>query len=402
MEKEYRVSVFGKVFYGVCVTCLLVSVILLMISKSPSNHLNYLFPIFICVVCGLVLVNLFQSRVILTQDSVTRKRAFCSKSLFFNEIKGVRISSRVIVIEPFDNSIGNMSITNYNDLANHEELVDQLRERFTDLNETELNLSLEQLKNSAVLGATEHERKVKLNRMKQIAITYNLWGLVLFGLLFFVRNIYWSVWVGMLYPLLGVGVMKFSYGLIKFGSDSENKPINGIFLGLSMPVIILFLTGIEEFNILSVITLVPVNIFIASILFFLLYTVGLNKSAVRRYNQLIIMAILSVLFGVGSAITINCVYDRSNVEKFKATIADKHITVGKSTHYVLTVYSWKKDDKLRELAVSKNGYNDVHIGGTVNIFVRKGLLGIPWFYFQLIPTPPVPAGLNSGNSPIPR
>lgn len=113
MEQEYKVGIFEKLFYGLLVSGLAIFFTFLMLSKPQENKAIYLFPLFMILLCILVLINLFKSKVIITSNSITRERAFYSKTLNFEDIKGVRIESKIVFIEPLDASRPKLKISNY-------------------------------------------------------------------------------------------------------------------------------------------------------------------------------------------------------------------------------------------------------------------------------------------------
>jgi hypothetical protein len=131
MEQEYKVGLFGKVFYGLAAGGVLFffAFLLTMPEKDKIIYLVLSVPIIILL---LILINIFTSKVIVTYTSITRQRLFYNRTLKFADIKGVRIESKVIFIEPLDASTPQVRISNYDDLAKSEELTKWLREKFTD------------------------------------------------------------------------------------------------------------------------------------------------------------------------------------------------------------------------------------------------------------------------------
>jgi hypothetical protein len=402
MEQQYKIGIFGRLFYGLCASGLVIFFTFLMFSKSQENKAIYLFPLLMILLCVLVLINLFKSKVIITSNSITRERVFYSKTLNFEDIKGCRIGSKLIVIEPIDALTSNLRISNYSDFANYEILTDWIRGKFIDLDKIDLERENEELLHDTTLGSTENEREEKLSKARQVAIAYTVWGFIMFFVLLWIRNSYASLLVGVLYPILGIIIMKFSFGLIKFLNNSQKSIYSGIGIGFCMPILILFITSIAEYEVLSFTKALPIATVIAIILFVLLYNVGINKTTGSITGQIVFILIISSLFGFGSTVVTNCLFDKSVPTEFKTTVVDEYISSGKGAHYHLKLNPWKSDQNVREIDVSESTYEKTPIGSPVIIEEKKGFFNIPWFDFKIDPTPPAPADLNNGSYPIPR
>jgi hypothetical protein len=402
MEQEYKVGLFGKIFYGIVAGGMAGFFGFMIISHPQDNKAVYLIGLLPIIICLLILVNLFKSKVIITSTSITRERVFYNKTLNFEDVKGARVGQKVIVIEPEEASLGKLRISNYSDFANSEELANRIGTMFLDLDKADLDKEKEVLLSDNSLGYTVEERESKINKMGQIAIAYTVWGFIMFFLLLFIRNNYLSFWVGVLYPLLGIVIMKFSNGLIKFVSDSKRSSYLGISIGFSMSVIILFVLAIAEFEVISFTNALPVAAVIAIALFILLYSVGINKTKASVKGQSVFMVIISLFYGFGNTVVANCLFDKSKPAKFQTQVVDEYISSGKGAHYHLKLNPWLPGQNIREVDVSEKSYYKTPVGSTVFIYEKKGLLNIPWFDFELDPTPPVPAGSNNGNSPAPR
>lgn len=401
MEQEYKVGLFGKIFYGLAAGGVAVFFAFLLIAHPKGIALS-LFLVLPIIALLLILINLFKSKVIVTDDSITRQRLFYTRTLNFADIKGVRIESKIIFIEPLDASYSQIKISNYDDLAKSEELTKWLREKFTDLDKVDREKEKEALLNDDSLGFTPVEREAKISKMRQIAIAYNIWGFVMCLILIFIRNSSVSFWTGALYPLFGIAIMRFSNGLIKFVGASQRSLHMGIFLGLAMSVINVLITAIVEYKVLSFVNAWPIVAAITVVLFILLYSTGINKTEGVAKGQIIAMVITSFIYGFGNTIVINCLFDKSAPANFKTTVVDEYISSGKGAHYHLKLKPWLPGQDIKTVDISEKSYYKTPVGSTVFIYQKKGLLNIPWFDFELNPTPPVPADSNNGNSQAPR
>lgn len=388
MERVYKVGLFGKIFYGLITGGMILSFSYLVISKPPHDSGMYFFILIPILICLCILINLFKSKVIVTDISITRTRIFYNKTLNFEDIKGVRIESKIIFIEPLDASYAQLKISNYDGLANSEELTKWLREKFTDLDKVDLEKEKEALLNDNSLGYSPEEREAKISKMRQIAIAYNIWGFVMCFILMFVRNNSLSFWTGAIYPLLGVVIMRFSSGLIKFVGASQRSLHMGIFLGLLMSVINVFIVAIAGYELLSSANAWPIVAAITVALFILFYITGINKIEGVAKGQIVAMLVTSFIYAFGNTIVINCLFDRSAPISFTTTVADKYVSSGKGAHYHLKLNPWMPNGKIREVDVSREEYEKAPIGSSIIIYEKKGLFHIPWFDFKVDPEPP--------------
>jgi hypothetical protein len=402
MEQEYKVGLFGKIFYGLLAGGALVFFSFLLISKPQNSALIYLIFLIPALFCLAVLINLFKSRVIITDTSITRERLFYNKTLNFTEIKGVRVSSRLIVIEPVDASLGNLRISNYDYLTNDDDLVRYINTKFTNLNKQDIEKEKELFLQDEALGRTEQEREAKMDKIRQIGIAYIVWGFIMCFTLIFVRSDYASLLVGMLYPVVGIILMKLSFGLIKFIGNSQKSHRLGIAVGLCMPVGLVFITAVVNYNLSALSSAIYIAVVLGIALFVLLFNVGVNNACGNVVAQGVFMLIMSVLYSVGSTIIINCLFDSSTPVTFRTMVGDEYTTTGKGPHYHLRLNPWKPGQDVTWIDVSRKEYEQSPIGSPVTIGEKKGLFNIPWFTYTLDPPPMAPVGSNNENFPIPK
>jgi hypothetical protein len=387
MEQEYKVGLFGKIFYGLTVGGLLIVFSLVVIATLPEKpvYLVFLIPILMCFV---VLINIFKSKVIITDSDITRIRIFYNKTLNFADIKGVRIESKIIFIESVDSSHTQVKISNYDSFGKSEELAKWLSERFIDLDEMDRKTEEEALLNDNTLGFTPKEREAKISKMKQIAMAYNILGGVVPFILLFTNYNNWIFFMGFLFPLLGLVLMKFSGDLIKFISNLKRSVYPGIIIGFIIPIIILLVVALKAYEILFFADVLMGAAAIGLILFLLLYFFGKNKNTEAVKGQVFVMGILAVIYGLGVTIVANCMFDRSATLTYNTTVADAYTTTGKGSHYHLKLNPWRQGLGLYKVDVSQSDYQETTIGTKVIIAERKGFFNIPWFDFKLDTEPP--------------
>jgi hypothetical protein len=91
------------------------------------------------------------------------------------------------------------------------------------------------------------------------------------------------------------------------------------------------------------------------------------------------ISLILFVYGYGSIITLNYIYDKSEPEIFNARILSKRISSGKSTTYYFELTPWGQQKEIDEVFVSKELYKRLEENDEVKIYFNKGKFEIPWF-----------------------
>jgi hypothetical protein len=84
----------------------------------------------------------------------------------------------------------------------------------------------------------------------------------------------------------------------------------------------------------------------------------------------------------GTIISTNVILDKSAETTYKAKVIGKHISTGKTTHYYLELERWGSQEDNKDIVVAKSTYDNTTEGNSVNIYLRNGLYGIPYYYLD--------------------
>jgi len=376
MGREYTISTGMKIFYILIAAAMFVfAMVLLKIPQSQSVLL--LFPLIIVVGSALIIINALKRKVIIYDDSILCINLFSRKEISFTDVKGCRIEQKFISLEL--NSGDKMTIRSYSDLGDSAEFEGWVRDKFKDLDAIDLKHDEEQVLKDTSLGYTVEDRERKLKTAKQIALAYNIVGSAVFCLVFFGRG-YPIVIMGLFYPLVGIIVMVFSKGLIKFAGNSKRSVTPFLLLGIMVPVITMLVVVIADYQIFQYNNLWLPMILTAAIVFTIVYFTGLNRSITGIKAQIFAMIILSAMYAFGGITSINCTFDKSAPVIYKAKVLDHRIESGKHTSYLLTLSEWGPMHQQKEEDVGRHLYSSVSIGDTVKIYFRPGLLKAPWYH----------------------
>jgi len=380
MEQEYTISTGTKIFYGALAVGLFgFSIFLFSMPKNVNvSPAVYILPLLLMAGSVLIIVNIIKRKVIIYDDRIVCINLLATKELAFTDIKGCRIGQKVIWIEPVSDNYPKITISNYIDLGNSEDLVTYLKTNFKDQDEADLEQEHDRLLHDTSIGTTEADREEKLKKAKQISIAYNITGVVFgFGLIFFETQ--WSVVLLLIYPLIGIGIILLSNGLIKFLSNRKRSVYGFIVIGFIMPLFILFFKSMDDHNVYRYDNVWLPFAVVSLVVFGVLVATGINKSVGSVTGQIIAMLVVALFYGFGSVLQVNFAFDKSTAKVYHATVLDHRISHGKHTSYYLTLSQWGPMDKEKEVDVHRWLYNDAAIGDTVEVDFKEGLLNIPWY-----------------------
>lgn len=383
MDQEFTVSTGMKIFYGVLAIGLFgFSLFLFSIPKNPDvSPAVYLLPLAFLVFPILIIINIFKRKVTIGNDRILCIKLFSQKELATTDIKGYRAGQKVISLE--SNSPDNkITISNYIDLSDSENLLSWIKENFTDLDATDLKASEEYFLNEQHLGFTVEDRIQTLKKANVTANVYNAIGFVGGLGIIFLKDDYFRMCCALIYPILGIFIMAFSKGLIKFISNKKKSVYPFVMLGFFMPGLILFFYSLD-IHVLQYHNMWLPLFIISTVLLGALYRFGINKEAGSANGQIILMLFITVIYSFGGLITINCNFDKSSSQEFHTSITNKWTTSGKGSHYHIKLKPWQKSQGSQEIDISRSEYESTSIGTSVSVFVKKGYLSIPWYFISL-------------------
>ena len=383
MEQEYVISNGYKIFYTVIATLILGFALFLISSLTLGNKVVIIIPILMS--CGgvLILVNTFKRKIIISEDNVAMVNIFSTRSLACNDIKGIRWSSKRIIIESKTPSESSIVIRGYDDFTNSEDISKWLTTNFKDLDVYDREADKERILNDANLGSTEKDRQAKLDKARQFALAYIIWGAISGLITIFLNNKFMSVFTGMVYPLLGIVLMKYSYGLNKFIVSTNKSARLGLIFGFLVPAGTMLIGTLIKYNLLSFANGWIPALIIAAIMFGLLYVTGIDRSPEAAKGQVFGMIFSALLYGFGTIAMLNCQFDSSNPQEFTSSVEREYTTTGKGAHYHVVIAAWQPGQQSHEIDVSRNVFYNTPVGMPVKVDVMQGFLHIPWFYTDL-------------------
>ncbi len=325
------------------------------------------------------LIDTVKGKFVIDSDKIYTISTFSNTKLMFNEIKGYRITDKYIFIESNNEQKKKIKVSTY--LGRVNEIEEWLSQNYSDLDIVQANQEKEEILNNDEFGWTTEQREEKLIKAHKTAEILNWTGGLIGAWILFLANPYeYAIITSIFFPIICVIVLKYFNGLIRI-DERKDTAYPTIFWAIFAPSMGLCLRGLLDYNIFDYSKIWTPSILIA-LTFIAVLTIG-NKefkfNKTKDYLTILGFSIFMFGYGYGAVITLNCMYDKSEPQKYDATILSKRISSGKSTTYYLELTPWGKQKEIDEVSVSKDLYNKLNQNDKVNIYFMKGQFDIPWF-----------------------
>jgi hypothetical protein len=99
-------------------------------------------------------------------------------------------------------------------------------------------------------------------------------------------------------------------------------------------------------------------------------------------GSFVILCILSLLYGYGVALQLNALLDFRPEDVYRVAVQDKSVTRGKSTAYVLKLRPWGPIEKPNSVRVTSSMYAGVRPGEVIHVVLKRGALGVKWYFIR--------------------
>lgn len=387
--KEYKIAKGWAIFIYITAPLLIALfcwILIMPFVPGMKNNMNsntywFLAPASIGMIVLMIfgLVDTVKGKFVIDNDKIFLISAFSKRTLMFNEIKGYRVTDKYLFIESNNENKKKIKISTYIGKVN--EITEWLSNNYSDLDIVQANQEKLEILNNPEFGWTSEQREEKLNKAYKIAKTLN-WtgGLIGIWTIFFPNPYEYSIIASIAFPLICVIAVKYFNGLIRIDRRNDTA-YPTIFWALFVTSSGIFLRALLDFNIFDYTKAWAPSILIA-LAYITALTIGNKEFKFNKPKDCLIIIGFSIFmfgYGYGSVITLNCLYDKSELETFNATIINKRINSGKSTTYYLELTPWGPQKEIDEVSVSKDLFNKLEKNDEVKIYFLKGKFEIPWF-----------------------
>lgn len=183
--------------------------------------------------------------------------------------------------------------------------------------------------------------------------------------------------LAIVFPILAVVRYLSNSDRIKFSSGDKNS-LSTTATILLLPGVILLLWGIDNHKYPMHFWILWIVISLIFIIPFLVYT----KEYKKNYAVALGFCACIFLYVFGAVCMVNLQYDYSEPIEYRAIVADKYETSGRSTSYYIVV---EHGENMLEdtFSVSVHEYRAAEIGERATVVKRDGFLRFEWYYLEV-------------------
>lgn len=348
--------------------------------KGLSLFLGIFFLLF--VVWGLA--HALRTRLTIDERAVTMQTGFRTKTMLLKDIAGYYIAGyNQIFLVPKN---GRKALQIPTGLERAKELHQWVRARFDNTNTLQELEDTKAILSDERYGQTQDDRWLNLKRAKGIANAGSANGLALmiWGM-FYPQPYEWVMIILLIAPWVAVFGTWYSRGLIRL-TAKKGSGYPTLILLMLLPAGGLLYAVLRDYSIYDFPARGWIELIAATLLASAMCVIACAKSIAPEESKGLIVffvVVMSAAYSFGVVVFINCFYDRSEPEVWRAQVLQKHYSTGNYgtvSDYYLNLSAWGKFNKGEDVQVSKKVYNDVNNGDTVNIFLRQGRWKIPWYW----------------------
>lgn len=331
---------------------------------------------------GCCLFALFRDRIEVHPDRLRKVGFFKTSVLPLADIRGYRILSarygRILLLLPKTPGHRKMKIELI--LERQKEFLEWLKENMTDLDAADYRDELAEVLANEELGETPEQRLDLLHRARKWANILNGLGFaVMLWVLVKPEPYEYALWSAIILPLAALVFIRRFHGALRFDGDRKNAcPNAGV--AFVMPCIALALRVLLDFNILSWNTFwLPFAAVSTSVYALVLLSA---REVRRKRGTLVLPVFFCALYGYVTVISLNGILDYSAPTVYRAQVVGKRISGGRHTSHYLNLSPWGPRTAREEVDVGSRLYDSRRVGDSVDIVVKQGRLGIPWFFIR--------------------
>lgn len=321
------------------------------------------------------------SVITLTLDTITKKSVFRTQTIILKEIKGVRFTSKYVLIENLSGKKTQLDDLSY---FNDNGLIQARLHGFRNLDTADIQASFKNVLHDKALGETATARKKNLKAMKTRSTYLNYAGIgVAVWLWFYPRPFEVVFSAAVLFIVLAAIYLFRHQNVMDINSDDRKTAYPNVFSALIYPSAGILICGFIQFDLLKFTDCLPYALALITVLGVLCAALYLRDASKDKWGNFIVVMVAVITFSIGSVIDVNCAFDHSPSKNYPATVLAMHYTSGKHSTYYLTLNNYGPLGGRDEIEVPRYVYNEVQINGRVNIYLKKGVLNIPWYFIDL-------------------
>ncbi len=388
---EYRIKPWKKALSIILGFPFIVGgLVLATTSRLNPDKIATAIPALLLLAVGVYLLSsAYRSRLILDGTRIEVRTAFGERSADRADIEGYRtISTRSGTLTKLQLKGGERAITVSNDFETDGEYSEWMR-KVPDLDKSDRESMLDEIKQQQNLGSTPEERLGKLANAK----TFAIFAAVVTVALALVTS-FAGPPLQLPAELILVAAPIFIYLLMQqrpllytiFKRKADPRADLGFVL---MAAGFGFLLVNHDIHLVSIWSLLPEMAVLAALFLVPLLAAKQDNALMNRAISLLIFA---AFYAYGVAVAADAQLDTTAPVPFRATVVRMHEYHGRSTTYALYLAPWGPLATTNRLNVSSRFYHRTEIGDAVCLDLHPGTLHAQWFT-------QVDCGLQSGSAP---
>lgn len=352
----------------------------------------------------------YSSQLIIKENRIIVNGLFKNKAVHFNEVIGFTkeywessYSTPIRYIVLKTNNEVYKTIKIHPSYINFIELRQWIETSFTDLDRLQKEKDWNSVLTNEKFGSNTLNRTYFVKQAKKVANFLNCSAILLLVFLFFPSIYSYILIPALTIPLVSICAVFYFKGIIRLENfakyefkiiKSDKKPkvkvynpsvYTDVLLAISIPTVIIFMITNSDYIVLSYNDLWKKALLVSTIILLLglFITKEFVFNKIKSYIKLpLVFAFLFGYFYFG-IVGINCAFDDSIpiedpgiiVDKTSDLVSGRSIT--KTYKYIFLVKS-PKLNKLEQIKVGKEVYEELGTGSNFTFIIREGLFGMQW------------------------
>ncbi len=186
-------------------------------------------------------------------------------------------------------------------------------------------------------------------------------------------------------PLVAVGVVFWSRGVITIGQNPRHDPRPAVF-GLFFAGFGVLVRAIYDFSVLDWMVVLPIAAVVSLVLTGVAYRA--DTKALSTPITLFVLWAICLGYGWGVAVEANALFDRAAPQEFQVQVNGKHISYGRRhTNYDLELAPWGPRTGGSSVDVGSRIYGQVSVGDNVCIALHPGAFKVRWWKVRVCGAP---------------
>jgi len=327
-------------------------------------------------------IYLDSTRLVLTVDqrSLTLVRLFTARSILLEDIDGYRRGDKNVFSIWLKN--GGKSLQLPQMLERRKELIGWFEEKYEDIDARECDTETQALLENDEFGFTREDREGRLQAARKIDTVSSVAGFVFFFWALFIPRPYEVVMIGLfIMPWVAVYITWYYKGLMRL-YKKKRSPYPSVVLLMWFTILSVFLSCLRDFHLYGFEKNAWSLLIGGSLLGTAICVMACRKAIASSTKKILTYGCIVVMAGLYSwslLVFSNCYYDRSEPQVYNVHVTHKRIYHGKSTSYYVSLSPWGKFADGKEVSVSKSFYTEVVDGDPVQVYLKKGKWGVPWY-----------------------